>query len=258
MPFTTTQDVRIHYQVKGDGPLLVLQHGFTQNLKRWQMAGYVDALKSDYQLILIDARGHGESDKPYDSDAYTLPLRVGDVVAVLDDLNIDKAHYWGFSMGGRIGFGLAAYAPTRVHSLVLGGMHPYGRQLPPADQLDGDDPDAFVQGFFKRLGVDLETIPPKIKDDILTNDFQALAASLGDYPSLEEVLPTMSMPCLLYCGDADGSYAQAQACIEQMPNAEFVTLPGLNHSQGFNRADLALPHVMPFLQAAQHGHSSRL
>lgn len=247
MPFAINQDVRIHYQVEGKGPPLVLQHGFTQNLKRCYMAGYVDLLKSDYQLILIDARGHGESDKLYDPDAYTLPMRVGDVVAVLDDLQIDKAHYWGYSMGGRIGFGLAAYAPSRVHSLVLGGTHPYARTLPPDAPLDDSDPDAFIQRFFQRLGVDFETIPPKIKADILTNDFRALAASMGDYPSLEEILPTMTMPCLLYCGDVDNSHAQARVCVAHMPNAEFVSLPDLNHAQGFNRAELILPHAKSFL-----------
>ena len=72
---------------------LVLQHGFIGNLKRWYSFGYVDALKADYQLILVDARGHGASDKPHNSAAYALPLRVGDVLAVLDALKLDKVRY---------------------------------------------------------------------------------------------------------------------------------------------------------------------
>ena len=93
MPFVTNQGVRIHYQVEGEGPPLVLQHGLTQSMKRWYMAGYVDALKPSYQLALVDARGHGASDKPHDPAAYTLPLQVGDIVAVLDDLHLSKAHF---------------------------------------------------------------------------------------------------------------------------------------------------------------------
>ena len=50
----------------------MLQHGLSSNLTRWGMSGYVDVLKGDYKLIMIDARGHGESDKPYDADVYDL------------------------------------------------------------------------------------------------------------------------------------------------------------------------------------------
>ncbi len=67
MPYADNQGIRIHYRVEGEGPPLVLQHGFSQGMQRWYRAGYVNALKHDYQLILIDARGHGSSDKPHDS-----------------------------------------------------------------------------------------------------------------------------------------------------------------------------------------------
>jgi pimeloyl-ACP methyl ester carboxylesterase len=51
-----------------------------------------------------------------------LELRVRDVVIVLDHLHINKAHYFGYSMGGWIGFGIAKYAPERFHSLIIGGL----------------------------------------------------------------------------------------------------------------------------------------
>ena len=251
MPFATNQGVRIHYQVEGEGPPLVLQHGFTQKMKRWYMAGYVDALKPNYQLVLVDARGHGASDKPYDPEAYTLPLQVGDVVAVLDALHLSKVHFWGYSMGGRIGFGMAKYAPARVHSLIIGGSHPYGRQLPTSSRLDGTAPEAFADAFLDRLGVNPATLPAEIREELLDNDFQALAAAQQDYPSLEEVLPTMTLPCLLYIGEADRGFSKAKACIKRLPNVTFVSLPGFNHSEAFYRADVVLPHITKFLQAAE-------
>ena len=70
MPYVNSQGLRIHYQVEGDGPPLVLQHGFSDSLESWYDFGYVDALKPDYTLILVDARGHGQSGKPHDPDAY--------------------------------------------------------------------------------------------------------------------------------------------------------------------------------------------
>lgn len=79
MPHAWNDKVRIHYEVEGSGPPLVLQHGITQTLDAWRRAGYVDALKSRYRLILVDARGHGASDKPHDPTAYRLASRAGDI-----------------------------------------------------------------------------------------------------------------------------------------------------------------------------------
>ena len=59
MPYANNQEVRIHYRVEGDGIPLVLQHGFSDSLESWYEMGYVEPLKHDYRLILIDARGHG-------------------------------------------------------------------------------------------------------------------------------------------------------------------------------------------------------
>ena len=78
-------------------------------------------------MILVDARGHGGSDKPHDEASYTLDQRVADVTAVLDAERIEKAHFWGYSMGGWVGFGMAKYAPHRVNALIIGGQHPFAR-----------------------------------------------------------------------------------------------------------------------------------
>ena len=57
MPYAINQGIRIHYQVEGEGPPLVLQHGLFWSMKGWSRVGYVDALRTNYRLILIDARG---------------------------------------------------------------------------------------------------------------------------------------------------------------------------------------------------------
>ena len=77
MPFADNNGTRIHYHVEGEGTPLLLQHGFTSSIKNWYTNGYVEPLKQDYKLILVDARGHGESDKPHDPAQYDLKLRVG-------------------------------------------------------------------------------------------------------------------------------------------------------------------------------------
>ena len=93
----------------------MLHHGGGGSHERWRELGYVDALLDEYKLILFDARGHGLSDKPTTPDAYRYERWVQDIVAILDELEISKAHFFGYSLGGQIGFRIPLYAPDRFH-----------------------------------------------------------------------------------------------------------------------------------------------
>ncbi|MET0707731.1 MAG: alpha/beta fold hydrolase [Tardiphaga sp.] len=66
----------------------------------------------DHRLILLDSRGHGESDKPHDPAAYDLGLRALDVLAVLDDLSIRKSDYFGYSLGGECALPRRRFLPS--------------------------------------------------------------------------------------------------------------------------------------------------
>ena len=92
---------RIEYEVTGDGPPLVLLHGFFGDRSTWHAAGHVGALAGQFRLILIDLVGHGGSDEPPDPARYQMDEHARDVVAVLDSLGVDRAAVWGASMGGR-------------------------------------------------------------------------------------------------------------------------------------------------------------
>lgn len=248
MPFANNQGVRIHYKVEGKGPSLVLHHGLMSSLQSWYDRGYVDPLKKDYQLVLLDARGHGDSDKPHDPKAYELELLVDDIVTVLDDLEVHKAHFFGYSMGGRIGFGVAKYSPKRFHSFVIGGAHPY--------KLNQDEHDAFLQLF--KQGMDAVIVAmekaglkmtPEMKARWAANDSEALAAfwSASQWLGLEDVLPTMTMPCLVFVGEADSLHSGAKECAKSMSNATFISFPGLGHFEVVSQSSLMLPHITKFL-----------
>ncbi len=71
MPYASNGAVRIHYVIEGAGPPLLLHHGFTGSSRDWETFGVVAVLRDSYQLIMLDARGHGASDKPHDPSAYT-------------------------------------------------------------------------------------------------------------------------------------------------------------------------------------------
>jgi pimeloyl-ACP methyl ester carboxylesterase len=229
----------------------VLLSGFTSYLESWQELGYVDSLKDKYKLILIDLRGHGRSDKPHDPEAYRLKLLAEDVVVVLDDLGIRKAHFLGYSIGGRIGFGLAKYAPTRFQSFIIGGQTPRGKS------------EEATRWWLQLLekGMDAVTamietevrMTPEMKTRLLANDAKALSAMLmaPDYrASLEDVLPNITVPCLIFIGEADSNFAGAKECVKHIRSAEFVSFPGLNHAQVDSDSHLVLPHIIKFLEKA--------
>src|SRR6516225_866725 len=200
MPYAVNQGIRIHYRIEGDGQPLVVQHGFTDSAETWYEVGYVDGLKPHYRLILIDARGHGASDKPHEPDAYERERVVADITTVLDDLAIPRAHYFGYSMGGRIGFAIARYAPERVHSLIIGGGSPYPQsQVGPDRMLE-----AFKQGAEAIPSLWGVPIPPTVRARLVKNDVEALIAKRTNVlqgPGFAEILPTMIMPCLLFAGE---------------------------------------------------------
>jgi pimeloyl-ACP methyl ester carboxylesterase len=114
--------VKISYFVQGKGAPVVLIHGWLSAAGiNWALPGTSDLLAKDYQVIALDVRGHGLSDKPTKEEAYG-PELVQDVVRLLDHRKIKKAHIVGYSMGGIIDGNFIAKRPDRVLSGTLGGM----------------------------------------------------------------------------------------------------------------------------------------
>jgi pimeloyl-ACP methyl ester carboxylesterase len=256
MPYASNQGIRIHYEVEGQGPPLVLLHGLGVSLTIWYMTGFGAALRNDYQLILIDVRGHGASDKPHDLQAYSMAVRVADVLAVLDDLRVPKAHFCGYSMGGSTGWGVAKYAAERFYSLVIGGASPQaplpeGRGL---SALFSQGTEAFLSSFGSIFG---PRWTPQLKDVVLANDLEALtaltlAAGQEDL-HFGALLPTITLPCLLFGGDRDPFFAGTEACAGRIPRATCVTLAGLDHIEACYRSDLVAPQIRKFLAEVGEG-----
>ena len=253
MPYVDSSGVSIHYHVEGDGPPLVLQHGLTNSLLNWYAYGFVEELAKDYRLIMVDARGHGHSGKPHYPKDYDLKLRVNDILAVMDDLGVDKAHYMGYSMGGRIGFGIVLHALDRFHSLILGGISAdtANTDVPPEDRIS-----LLRQGMAHYVAdAEVKEGPMESgrKERLLDNDPEALIAATTaprGTDGVDKILPQLELPCLLYCGEADGFFHGAKEASQIIPNARFASFPGLNHGQTSRAAESVLPHVTKFLNEA--------
>jgi pimeloyl-ACP methyl ester carboxylesterase len=224
----------------------------------WKSSGYVNELKGDYQLILTDARGCGYSEKPHDIQAYSPELMTGDIVAVLNNLGVEKANFWGYSMGGIIGYQLIKHHPSRFNSLILGGMSPYPFQSEAKKQFDKTTtrirlgaekgPEAVIVFREKTLG---RVESDEGKQRIRGNDYKALYAlsqNHAKWPSTGDLLSGISVPCLLYAGERDAFFDGAKEAAKHIPNASFISLSGLDHGGAFFSArDLILPHVKRFL-----------
>ncbi|MCK5313767.1 MAG: alpha/beta hydrolase [Anaerolineales bacterium] len=267
MPFANNEGVKIYYEVEGSGPDLILAHGFSSTGEDWRELGYIAQLHQHYRLILVDARGHGKSDKPYDPNDYSPEVRVKDYLAVLDDLGVSKAHYWGFSMGGSVGFCSAKYALDRFASIIIGGLNPYSDSRDIGDRTplshkplqglpEGDDPilmaleqggDAWLHFWESNMSV-----PDGMRIRLPDNDFRALIAQ-WETPyrwrdEVESLLAKFPYPCFLYVGDAENNYLGMKTCSEEMPVAELIALPGYHHFDIWAKSDTVVPHVKRFLE----------
>lgn len=117
MPVVHLNGVAIYFETAGDRrkPCLLFSNSLGTDLSMWD--GQAAALASDYFVVRYDTRGHGRSSAP--PGPYTVTQLGGDVVALLDHLDIWRAHVCGLSMGGVTAQWLAVHAPQRVWKLVL-------------------------------------------------------------------------------------------------------------------------------------------
>ena len=249
MPRIINDGISIHYRFEGTGPPLILQHGFTDSSETWYEMGYVDALKANYRLILIDSRGHGQSDKPVVPSAYTPAKFASDIIAVLDDLGTKKVGYWGYSQGGKLAFALARHASDRVACFVVGGASAASASAYPTEP-GKEDPliTALRAGPNAIIKIFGEWVTDQLRERLLANDTAALIAcrqqGLGEF---SDVVGKIVVPTLFYAGSADPIHNPARQSASEISGAEFVSLAGLNHIAGMCRSDLVLAHVEPFL-----------
>lgn len=234
--------VRLHYEVDGpeNGRPIVLVHGFASDYRlNWVGTRWQETLRqSGFQVIGLDCRGHGHSDKPHDEAAYAVEVMAADVVRLLDHLDVSSADYLGYSMGARIGLQVILDHPQRVKKAVLGGIGARGAighaaEIAHAFRIGEPTDDPVAQTFFK-----FASARP-------TNDLQALAAcivGLRPEPSPKQ-LGAITTPILIVIGERDDIADGAPELIELIPSARLVTIPGRDHmsavvAREFKRAAL--------------------
>ncbi|MBP2216952.1 alpha/beta fold hydrolase [Arthrobacter sp. CAN_C5] len=259
--FNSMDGVRVSYQQTGAGPTVILVHGTGLSRAVWRGLGYTKALEEQFHLVSIDLRGHGRSDKPHHEDDYRMELLAGDILTVMDALDVRSAHYFGYSAGARIGFSLIAGSPHRIKSFTSAG----GTYRPLTGQIDS----IFFAGYDNALGkggmpeflqrwgeAQGRTIDPQTSAAFMANDPLALRAFLrqGDNdPGLSETqLQAAHVPTLLFAGSDDTlRYKDSQRAAHLMPRARFHALPGRNHGTTLMPPQPLLDMVTAFVASTE-------
>ena len=154
----TINGITINYELEGEGKTIVFVHGLSDSLAYWKVLS--ENLKNDYQTLIYDLRGHGESSD--DDRNTTIDLYQEDLYQLLKSLNIENAVFVGLSLGGNVILNLAVNHPEMVNGLVVMSSFPeHDEKLKNIfDDFDNAIDEGFVE-FFDTI------LPYTLPDDIL-------------------------------------------------------------------------------------------
>ena len=257
MPFLNVNGIDLYYEVKGEGQTVVFIHGLGSSCQDWEKQEPV--FSKQYQVVMLDLRGHGKSQKP--SGPYSMALFASDVAGVIRSLNLAPVHVVGISLGGMIALQLAADYPELVRSFVaannnsemivrtwkdrweifmrtnvvrLLGMRKMGEVL--GRNMFPDDSQADVRKL--------------IVERWAENDPKAYLASIGAIIgwSVTERLADIAVPALILSADKDYTpVADKEAIVARMPNAELAVISDSRHATPVDQPEKFNEVVLNFI-----------
>jgi pimeloyl-ACP methyl ester carboxylesterase len=281
--FVDIGELRLHAVIGGDGPPLLLIHGWPQTWYAWRML--MPTLAGDFELIAVDQRGMGLSDKP--KDGYDTATLANDLVALMDALGHERFAVYGTDTGMTIAYALAADHPNRVERLVvseapLPGISPSPPLfLPPAlnarlwhlafNQLGADVNEALVRGreeiFFGAefdASAGTKKLPAEVVSyyvDTLAADAEALRGSFELYRAFPTMIAQneqrktrrLTMPVLAIGGEESGGEGVAATIKLVADDVQSVVLPGAAHWVAEQAPEALLAALTEFLAPYRKG-----
>lgn len=229
MPSFNSEGVEIAFIDEGEGPAVLLIHGFASNIAtNWVTPGWVGFLRGKgYRVVAFDNRGHGKSQKLYGLEDYGAPIMAQDARRLLDHLKIARAHVMGYSMGARISAFLALANPERVRSAIFGGLgYNMVRGMagtgPIATALEAPSIDDVTNATARTFRAFAEQTG---------SDLKALAACIRSSrdPLGREDVARIRCPVLVAVGEDDVVGGSAEKLAELIPGAQALTIPGRDH-----------------------------
>ncbi|KAA2250985.1 alpha/beta fold hydrolase [Solihabitans fulvus] len=260
MPHARTRDddCALYYEINGHGETTLVLLGGQANNHHWWDLPRPD-LDPHFRTVTLDYRGTGRSDKP-DTDSYSTRGFAADVIAVLDDLGVDRAHVYGTSMGGRVAQWIAADHPARVDRLVLGCTSP---GAPHGFERDADVRRSLVQpdaAAARRALLELMYSPSWLAThpgpyNTLGDPGMPAHARRGHLRASArhdswDALPLIAAPTLVVHGadDVFNPAANAPLLADRIPDARLHLIPGARHAYFEEFRPLASSLVLDFLR----------
>lgn len=245
---------RVAYERHGSGPAIVLLHGGGGSRQEWHDAGYVDRLRDEYTVILIDLRGHGESGLPTEPADYTTEKMGQDILAVADASGLEKFNLWGMSFGGQVGRYLAVQS-ERVAKLVLMGT-PLGAGVSGERRKEALDFCAYwslIQQSQKEGILDPGALSPKDQEFLKDFNVPAMLGWVGAMLDWPVVKPgDFHCPTLWLVGSEDPHAMASLKEYEQelrRSRVQVKILGGLTHEQVFDEIERVMPILLAFSKA---------
>jgi pimeloyl-ACP methyl ester carboxylesterase len=217
----TVNDVELYYQIHGDGTPLVLLHGGLGHSGHWK--NQIPFLSEHYKVIAVDSRGHGRSTSGDRGISYE--LMASDVIALMDNLGVEKAHVLGWSDGGILGLYLAVNRPERLIKVIASGANYDPSGIRPNV---GEHP-KFVSYITESM-MDYQTLAPE------PSKWESLLGNVGQMWATEptftaEELGSINSPVLLLDGDNEEAIypEHTREMASLIPTAKLVLVPGTGH-----------------------------
>ncbi len=239
MPYFENDGVKIYHEIEGEGPDLIMIHGFAASIEyNWRLTNWIKALKDENRLILMDCRGHGKSDKPRDPAQYGFKM-IEDVMKLMDHLSITRSNFFGYSMGSWLTLNLLLREPERVNCAILGGFvlpSPGGRETalrndPIIDGLLAENLDQVKDAvaiefrrFAESTGSNLKALAAVMKSSLYES-----SEFLADKSSMKKTLKKIKVPVMSVVGTDDFLPGDKTLIAKLVPRACHFQIQGKDH-----------------------------
>ena len=250
-------DCRLHYEIHGRGQPVLLVHGLGSSTRDWEYQ--LPVLKQHFQVISLDLRGHGRSDKP--RERYSIAGFAEDVGALIRHLELPPVHLVGISMGGMIGFQLGVDRPELLRSLTIVNSGPEVKAKSLADCVQIAKRwslsrllslETIAKGLGKLLFPKPEQVELRLKIERRwpRNDKRAYLSSLDAIIGwgVRGQISKITCPTLVVSGDRDYTpVANKQAYVDEMVNARLVVIEDSRHATPMDQPEAFNQQLLQFL-----------